>query len=243
MAAIPGRTPTLSATLTPRANTNLTKLVCGLALLGAAASAPAQSSSPSATTLAATGIFNDSATLNASINPGGLADAWFQYSTTANLSGPTVSTLAGSTAGYLNGTGTGAKFSNPYGVAVDASGNVYVADYNNNRIRKVTRLGEVTTLAGSTQGNLDGTGAGAQFNNPAGVAVDASGNVYVADMLNSRIRKVTSDGVVTTLAGSTDGFANGTGTGAKFYYPTGVAVDASGNVYVADIGKIGRAHV
>ena len=192
---------------------------------------------PSATTLAATGIFNDSATLNASINPGGLADAWFQYSTTANLSGPTVSTLAGSTAGYLNGTGTGAKFSNPYGVAVDASGNVYVADYNNNRIRKVTRLGVVTTLAGSTQGNLDGPGAGAQFNNPAGVAVDASGNVYVADMLNSRIRKVTSDGVVTTLAGSTDGFANGTGTGAKFYYPTGVAVDASGNVYVADIGN------
>ena len=237
LAAIPGRAPALSSTLNLRSNTKLTKLVCGLALLGAAASAPAQSSSPSATTLAATGIFNDSATLNASINPGGLADAWFQYSTTANLSGPTVSTLAGSTAGYLNGTGTGAQFSNPYGVAVDASGNVYVADYNNNRIRKVTRLGVVTTLAGSTQGNLDGTGALAQFNNPAGVAVDASGNVYVADMLNSRIRKVTSDGVVTTLAGSTDGFANGTGTGAKFYYPTGVAVDASGNVYVADIGN------
>ena len=209
-----------------------------LCLLLAAASASAQSSAPSATTLAATAILSGSATFNASINPGGSADAWFQYSTTTNFSGATVSTLAGSTGGYLDATGTAAKFSNPYGTAVDASGNVDVADYNNNRIRKVTRLGVVTTLAGSTGGYLDGTGTGAKFYNPAGVAVDASGNVYVADMSNHRIRKVTAGGVVTTLAGSgAAAFGDGTGTAAKFSYPTGVAVDASGNVYVADMSN------
>ena len=209
-----------------------------LCLLLAAASASAQSSAPSATTLAATAILSGSATFNASINPGGSADAWFQYSTTTNFSGATVSTLAGSTGGYLDATGTAAKFSNPYGTAVDASGNVDVADYNNNRIRKVTRLGVVTTLAGFTGGYLDSTGTGAQFNNPAGVAVDASGNVYVADMSNHRIRKVTAGGVVTTLAGSgAAAFGDGTGTAAKFSYPTGVAVDASGNVYVADMSN------
>ena len=208
-----------------------------LCLLLAAASASAQSSAPSATTLAATAILSGSATFNASINPGGSADAWFQYSTTTNFSGATVSTLAGSSAGSADGTGALAQFNLPYGTAVDASGNVYVADYNNNLIRKVTRLGVVTTLAGSTGGYLDATGTAAKFSNPYGAAVDASGNVYVADYNNNRIRKVTRLGVVTTLAGSTDGFANGTGTGAKFYYPTGVAVDASGNVYVADIGN------
>ena len=212
-----------------------------LCLLLAAASASAQSSAPSATTLAATAILSGSATFNASINPGGSADAWFQYSTTTNFSGATVSTLAGSSAGSAgsaDGTGALAQFNLPYGTAVDASGNVYVADYNNNRIRKVTRLGVVTTLAGFTGGYLDSTGTGAQFNNPAGVAVDASGNVYVADMSNHRIRKVTAGGVVTTLAGSgAAAFGDGTGTAAKFSYPTGVAVDASGNVYVADMSN------
>jgi sugar lactone lactonase YvrE len=145
-----------------------------------------------------------------------------------------VTTLAGSTRGYGDGTGATARFSEPSDVAVDGSGNVYVADQSNHRIRKVTPTGVVTTLAGSTQGYADDTGAAAQFSEPSGIAVDGSGNVYVADQSNHRIRKVTPTGVVTTLAGSTQGYADDTGAAAQFSYPFDVAIDASGRVYVAD---------
>jgi len=146
-----------------------------------------------------------------------------------------VSTLAGSTDGYADGTGASAKFGLPYGVAVDTSGNVYVADTYNHRIRKITPAGVVSTLAGSdTFGSADGAGDAALFWEPIGVAVDSAGNVYVADTNNHRIRKITPTGVVTTLAGSTSGYADGTGAAAQFYFPSGVAVDTAGNVYVAD---------
>jgi len=147
-----------------------------------------------------------------------------------------VTTLAGSgTAGSADGTGTAAQFSGPRGVAVDSSGNVYVGDTLNSRIRKITPEGVVSTLAGSTSGFADATGTAAKFDRPQGVAVDSSGNVYVADYSNNRIRKITSAGVVTTLAGDrAEGDANGTGTAARFHGPSGVAVDSSGNVYVAD---------
>ncbi len=154
-----------------------------------------------------------------------------------------VTTFAGSTSGtfgFVDGTGTAARFTSPSGVAVDSEGNVYVADFNNHAIRKITTAGVVTTLAGSTSGttgSVDGTGTAARFNYPAGIAVDSRGNLFVADRSNHAIRKITSAGVVTTLAGSTSrsfGFVDGIGTAARFDYPAGIAIDSAGNIFVAD---------
>ncbi len=149
----------------------------------------------------------------------------------------TVSTLAGSgTSGTADGTGTAAQFTQPRSVAVDGSGNVYVCDYNNNDIRKITPAGVVTTVAGNGYaGYVDGTGTQAQFDAPTAIAVDGSGNLYVADLSNERIRKITAAGVVSTLAGSNGyGLTDGPGSSAQFHFPNGIAVDASGNVYVSD---------
>ena len=151
-----------------------------------------------------------------------------------------VTTLAGAAGvpGSADGTGAAARFDRPFGVAVDGTGNVYVADQLNDTIRKVTAAGVVTTLAGAAgvAGSADGAGAAARFNAPTGVAVDAAGNVYVADHFNSVIRKITAAGVVTTLAGAAGvlGSADGTGAAARFAFPFGVAVDRAGTVYVAD---------
>ena len=154
--------------------------------------------------------------------------------------GGVVTTLAGKAGskGSVNGTGSAARFYKPTGVAVDSAGNVYVADTSNQTIRKITSGGVVTTLAGTAgiQGSTDGTGSTARCYLPNGVAVDSAGTVYVADSSNNIIRKITSLGVVTTLAGTagSKGSTDGTGSVARFYQPKGVAVDAAGNVYVAD---------
>lgn len=151
-----------------------------------------------------------------------------------------VSTIAGAAQnnGATDGVGAAARFDFPTGIGADASGNLYVADLLNNIIRKVSPAGSVTTFAGMAlhPGSSDGVGENARFNLPYGVAVDQGGNVYVSDSGNHIIRKLTSAGMVTTLAGMAGvmGSADGVGAAARFSYPAGLAVDGSGNVYVAD---------
>jgi len=155
----------------------------------------------------------------------------------------TATTFAGpaESPGALDGTGNAARFNSPRNVAVDAGGNLYVADSQNHTIRKISPSGAVTTLAGlaGSSGSADGTGSVARFNNPYDVAVDSGGNVYVADRGNHTVRKIGPTGVVTTLTGAagTSGTADGLGSEARFYNPSGVAVDADGIVYVADTGN------
>jgi len=146
-----------------------------------------------------------------------------------------VTTLAGSSLGYFDGTGTAARFYACWSVACDRQSNVYVTDRENQRIRKITQAGVVTTLAGDgVAGDVDGPGADASFRSPRALTCDAAGNVYVADEVNNRIRKITPAGVVSTYAGSVDGFADGVAGDAQFSKPYGVACDSHGNIYVAD---------
>ena len=152
----------------------------------------------------------------------------------------TVSILAGSISaeGFLDGTGTAALFKGPNSMAVDSSGNIYLADQLNRRIRKITSAGVVTTFAGSgTSGFVDGTGTAAQFLSPYGMAIDSSNNLYVRD--TNTVRKITPAGVVTTFAGSatTSGTTNGTGTAARFTGQAGIVADSSGNLYTIDGGQ------
>jgi sugar lactone lactonase YvrE len=148
-----------------------------------------------------------------------------------------VTTIAGSDYGYIDGAGTNAEFNLPAGVSIDKDGAIIVADYGNNRIRKIDSNGVVTTIAGSTEGYADGTGTSAQFDGPMGVAIDNNGAIIVGDTENNRIRKIDSNGVVTTIAGSTEGYADGVGTNAEFNLPVGVAIDKDGAIIVADYGN------
>jgi sugar lactone lactonase YvrE len=149
----------------------------------------------------------------------------------------TVSTLAGSgRAGFADGPGAAAQFNYPEGVAVDGEGSIIIADTGNNRVRKITPDGTVSTLAGSgSKGFADGVGATAQFHYPGGVAVDGEGSFIITDYGNQLVSKITPDGTVTTLAGSgSRGFADGAGTAAEFNGPRGVAVDGEGSIIIAD---------
>ena len=151
-----------------------------------------------------------------------------------------VSTFAGSgTKGDRNGPGSVAQFSSPKGITVDCQGNVYVADSSNHRIRKVTSKGLVSTLAGNGEtGYRDGPGIAAQFYYPTGVAVDNQLNVFVVDTMNNSIRKVTPEGYVYSFAGSQDrGYRDGPAFRAQFNYPTGIAVDPQGSLFVSDTGN------
>lgn len=154
-----------------------------------------------------------------------------------------ITTLAGS--GVMGGGGDGgpataAEFDSPRALAVDGAGNVYVADDNNDRIRRIDTVGVITTVAGSTVRGDEGDGGAAvaaQLNRPRGIAVDAAGNLFIADSMNHRIRMVGTSGVIHTLAGiGREGFGGdgGPAADAKLFSPRGVAVDPAGIVYVAD---------
>jgi sugar lactone lactonase YvrE len=158
--------------------------------------------------------------------------------TTTGISHASVVAGASETFGSTDGTGRAARFNHPSSIATNSDGEIYVTDTNNSTIRKITPSGVVSTLAGTAGifGSADGAGAAASFRGPGGVATDSVGNVYVADMGNNTVRKLTPDGVVTTLAGeaSVSGSADGAGSAARFDMPFGLAADSAGNVYVAD---------
>ena len=163
-----------------------------------------------------------------------------------NVSTGLVSTVAGNGSfGFSgdNNAATSAKLANPYGVAVDAAGNIYIADRSNNRIRKVDASGTITTIAGSTAGYTGDNSAasGSQLSAPTGVAVDGAGNLYIADYNNNVIRMISAaTGVITTVAGNgTQGYMgdNSAAISAQLYHPTGVTVDVNGNIYIADNGN------
>lgn len=157
-----------------------------------------------------------------------------------------ISTVAGVvvTPGYTgdNGPATSAQLNQPFGVAVDSSGNLYVADTSNNVIRKVSTSGTITTVAGNNAAGAGYSGDGgaatsAQLYLPSGVTVDSSGNIYIGDTFNNVVRKVSTSGTITTVAGNgTAGYTGDGGlpTSAELNQPFGVVVDSSGNLYVAD---------
>jgi sugar lactone lactonase YvrE len=199
--------------------------------------------SATATQLAVTVPKNKACSGNLTVTVGGktaTSAAPFDYVPTV-----TVSTFVGGERGFADGKRSIARFSRVKGLAIDAKGNLYVGDSDNNRIRKVTPEGEVSTFAGSAGkpdkgGFADGKGAAAQFDYPSGIAIDAAGNLYVADYHNNCIRKVTPEGEVSTLAGDVageKGFVDGPGSTAEFQWPNGIAIDAAGNLYVADMGN------
>ena len=244
------------STLPPQSSTATNKAVTSVAPIPS--SSPLPTAEPvylyNVTTLAGSGspAFVEGMGLAASLNyPSGVAIDSYGFIYVADYynhrirrisSLGDVTTFAGSgSPAFADGMGLAASFNYPPGVAVDSNGLIYVADFYNHRIRMITPSGNVTTHAASGSGVFaDGMGLAASFNNPYGVAVDSNGSVYVADMYNHRIRKISSFGNVTTLAGSgSAAFVDGMGLAAAFRYPAGVVVDSksNGSIFVADCGN------
>jgi sugar lactone lactonase YvrE len=174
-----------------------------------------------------------------------VADIWANTIRKIVVATAAVTTFAGATeqSVAMNGTGPGARFAYPQGIATDGAGNLYVADVFSEAIRKVViATGAVTTLAGGQQGSADGIGSAASFYRPSGIAADGAGNLFVTDTYNGTIRKVViATGAVTTFAGAPGGLgraADGTGAAAGFNFPSGIAADGGGNLYVTDANSI-----
>ncbi len=176
-----------------------------------------------------------------------IADSYNYRIRKVNSSG-IISTIAGSGTSGFSGDGgqaISAQLNLPYGVVADFAGNIYIADYNNNRIRKVNSSGVISTIAGSGTAGFSGDGGQAtmaSFNKPAALAFDGVGNLYIADVYNNRIRKINLSGVVSTVAGGGscgvsycgDG---GSATAAQLATPIGLSFNSSGNLYIADFGN------
>lgn len=148
-----------------------------------------------------------------------------------------VTTIAGNgTAGATNGNGVNATFKQPVGVVADSQGNIFVADWINYLVRKITPSGDVTTFAGNgTNASIDGTGTNAGIGQPVCLTIDPQGNLYVVEHGGQRVRRITPSAVVTTIAGSgSASFADGTGTSAMFNGPMGIEMDSFGNMYLCD---------
>lgn len=162
------------------------------------------------------------------------------------ISSAVVTTIAGTAgvSGDADGTGAAARFNAPLGIDVDSSSNFYIADYSNNKIRKMTSAFVVTTYAGpaagsTASGSTDGLSTAAKFNGPTGIAVDLQGTLYITDNLNHTVRKIDTTQLVSTLAGTalTSGSTNSTGSSARFNFPYGVGIDSDGNIYVSELGN------
>jgi hypothetical protein len=188
-------------------------------------------------------------TLSVGVSNGGPFTYQWQLNGT-NLPNNIITTVAGNGAYGYSGDGylaTNAELYNPTYVAVDGSGNLFIADSGNNRVRKVSTNGIITTVAGNgpsgnwgTYSGDGGTATNAGLSQPEGLALDASGNLFIADFYNQRIRKVTTDGIITTIAGNGTNDYSGDGgmaTNASLYYPAGMALDAAGNLFIADSGN------
>lgn len=162
-----------------------------------------------------------------------ISDTYNQHIRKINTAGQATVIAGSERGGFQDGNGAAAKFYLPGGIAIDRQGNLYVADSYNFRIRKITPAGDVSTFAGSgVFGHADGDAGAAQFVFPLDIVTDRNDNLYVAD--NNRIRKITPQGVVSTIAGSAAGYEDGDGVDAKFFGPYGIGIDAQGNIYVAD---------
>ncbi len=156
-----------------------------------------------------------------------------------NAGSSTSHSFAGSgVVGNTDGIGVAAEFNTPMGIAVDVNGNVYVADTYNHRIRKIDTNGLVTTIAGSSQGNSNGSVTNAQFNMPCGVALDTGGNIFIADRNNNQIKKIDINGMVSNYIGNgSPGEIDGVGSIVQFSNPIGLAIDTQNNIYVVSNGR------